>query len=50
MLQCETFNSNYPQVVAIHSQSTEVPECPLEWTRVGTGYSFSMVRFGRKWK
>lgn len=33
------------QLMAMHSQSLEVPNCPAGWTGVWTGYSFVMVCF-----
>lgn len=31
-------------VVATHSQSTRIPDCPAGWERIWNGYSFLMVR------
>jgi len=31
-------------VVAFHSQTTDVPDCPRGWTGLWIGYSFVMVR------
>lgn len=31
------------QLMAIHSQSLEIPACPTGWTGLWTGYSFVMV-------
>ena len=30
-------------VVALHSQSTDLPDCPLGWSPLWHGYSFAMV-------
>ena len=30
-------------VIAVHSQTLEVPECPIGWTGLWIGYSFVMV-------
>lgn len=32
-------------VVAIHSQTVTIPECPRGWTSLWIGYSFAMVIF-----
>ena len=32
-------------VIAIHSQSLSIPECPSGWSGVWIGFSFVMVRF-----
>lgn len=31
-------------VIAVHSQSLHVPDCPEHWTQLWIGYSFAMVR------
>ena len=30
-------------VIAVHSQSLTIPECPNDWTQLWIGYSFAMV-------
>lgn len=30
-------------VIAVHSQSTSIPDCPANWTELWIGYSFAMV-------
>ena len=38
---CET-----PSVhIAVHSQDTSIPDCPLGWSSLWSGYSFMMVDF-----
>lgn len=37
---CETTSN----VIAIHSQTTEIPDCPQSWESLWTGYSFVMVK------
>lgn len=32
------------QTMAVHSQSTELPDCPRDWSPLWEGYSFYMVR------
>jgi len=32
--------------VALHSQSFELPRCPIDWETLWTGYSFLMVGTG----
>lgn len=32
-------------VIAVHSQSTSIPNCPTGWSSLWNGYSFLMVRF-----
>ena len=32
-------------VIAIHSQTLEIPDCPIGWTGLWIGYSFVMVGF-----
>ena len=41
---CET----KANVIAVHSQTVQVPSCPLSWVPLWTGYSFVMVRMKRK--
>lgn len=31
------------QLIAVHSQTSEMPDCPHNWESVWTGYSFLMV-------
>ena len=31
-------------VIAVHSQTMHVPECPRDWSVLWIGYSFAMVR------
>ena len=31
------------QLIAVHSQSMEVPDCPRNWEGIWIGYSFMMV-------
>lgn len=38
---CETET----QMIAVHSQSLYVPECPSGWQGMYAGYSFAMVRY-----
>lgn len=35
-------------VIAIHSQTVTIPECPRGWSSLWIGYSFVMVQFLRK--
>ena len=30
-------------VIAVHSQSLDIPDCPTNWTQLWIGYSFAMV-------
>ena len=30
-------------VIAVHSQTTQVPQCPRGWNELWIGYSFAMV-------
>lgn len=30
-------------VIAVHSQTTQIPQCPKKWTSLWQGYSFVMV-------
>ena len=32
-------------VIAVHSQTTQVPQCPRGWNELWIGYSFAMVSF-----
>lgn len=32
-------------VIAVHSQSLSIPDCPADWTQLWIGYSFAMVSF-----
>ena len=32
------------QVVAVHSQTMRIPDCPIGWSGLWIGYSFMMVR------
>ena len=32
-------------VIAVHSQSLDIPECPPSWTSLWIGYSFAMVYY-----
>lgn len=32
------------QAIAVHSQDTTIPQCPLGWRSLWIGYSFLMVR------
>ena len=32
------------RVIAVHSQSMAIPECPGGWEEIWVGYSFLMVR------
>ena len=36
---CETTT----RVIALHSQSMSIPECPRNWEEMWTGYSYYMV-------
>ena len=36
---CETLSN----VIAVHSQTLEIPGCPIGWTGIWIGYSFLMV-------
>lgn len=38
---CETPS----KTIAVHSQNTTIPDCPVGWTSMNIGYSFAMVRF-----
>jgi len=31
------------RVIAVHSQSVSIPDCPNGWSELWTGYSFIMV-------
>lgn len=31
-------------VIAVHSQTLQIPECPIGWSGMWIGYSFAMVR------
>ena len=33
-------------VIAVHSQDINVPQCPSHWESLWIGYSFTMVRLG----
>lgn len=37
---CESRTS----IIAVHSQSMEIPDCPIGWEDLWTGYSYLMVR------
>lgn len=41
---CETTSN----VIAVHSQTTQIPECPREWESLWSGYSFVMVKKKKK--
>ena len=30
-------------IIAVHSQTTQVPRCPSDWDELWIGYSFAMV-------
>ena len=32
-------------IIAVHSQTLHIPECPIGWTDLWAGYSFAMVSF-----
>lgn len=32
----------------MHSQSMSIPDCPSGWEEMWTGFSYLMVKFGRK--
>ena len=34
-------------VIAVHSQTDNVPRCPRDWSTLWTGYSFAMVSFNQ---
>lgn len=36
---------SYTQVIAIHSQNTDIPDCPANWYGLWSGYSFFMVSY-----
>ena len=33
------------KTIAVHSQTTSIPDCPAGWTSMYIGYSFAMVSF-----
>lgn len=48
MLDLHLFNrcsvcQSTANTIAIHSQTTQTPECPQGWFSLWTGYSFAMV-------
>lgn len=45
--RCAACQSPTP-LIAVHSQSIMVPECPKGWNELWTGFSFVMVRIETK--
>jgi len=37
------------KVIAVHSQSMAIPECPNGWSELWIGYSFIMVSSSKKY-
>lgn len=40
--RCAVCQTDKP-VIAVHSQSIEIPACPRDWETMWIGYSFAMV-------
>ena len=43
-VRCNSENDFFLQVVAVHSQTMRIPDCPIGWSGLWIGYSFMMVR------